>query len=416
MYSQHDVQILRDLARQVAHIADGPVMAERRRLWKLHNSLQPCRPMILIFPEGSWGELLPGPVLRCDDAGARGAEWNLLSRLYAFEHFRSDNVVEKDWDVGKVIRSTGWGLDAQHRPSTAARGSWAFDPVIKTPQDMKKLHFPEVTDDPEATHRNLEFAQELFGDVLDVKLVGVSHISFHLMSLYTGWRGLEQVMYDMIEEPEWLHDAMAFLEAGHHQLVNQYVEQNLFSLNNDGTYHSSGGVGYTDELPKPGFDPDRVRPCDIWSSAEAQELAQVSPEMHREFSLEYEKRLLAPFGLNGYGCCEDLTTKLNDVLAIPNIRRISIAPSADVDSCAEQMGSCCIFSWKPQPSHLVGDFNPEFVRGYIAHTLDAARGCVLEMILKDTHTCEGHPERFDEWTRIAWELVEGRAGYPGHGS
>jgi hypothetical protein len=28
------------------------------------------------------------------------------------------------------------------------------------------------------------------------------------------------------------------------------------------------------------------------------------------------------------------------------------------------------------------------------------------MILKDTHTCENHPERFTEWTKIARNLVE----------
>jgi len=29
----------------------------------------------------------------------------------------------------------------------------------------------------------------------------------------------------------------------------------------------------------------------------------------------------------------------------------------------------------------------------------------VEVILKDTHTCEGHPERFDEWCRIAREEI-----------
>ncbi len=28
------------------------------------------------------------------------------------------------------------------------------------------------------------------------------------------------------------------------------------------------------------------------------------------------------------------------------------------------------------------------------------------MILKDTHTCDHHPERFAQWTQIAWEEVE----------
>jgi hypothetical protein len=83
----------------------------------------------------------------------------------------------------------------------------------------------------------------------------------------------------------------------------QYEALDLLSLNNDNTYHSSGGVGYMDQLPAPGFDPERVR-------------------------------------------------------------------------------------------------------DYIQHGLAVTKACVLEMILKDTHTCEGHPERFSQWSRIARQLVE----------
>ena len=408
MISAADRQVLRDLAQRVAEIAALPVMAERKRLWRQHNSLKPCRPMILVFPEGSWRELLPDSALRCTDQAARRIEWDLRHRVYAHEHFRSDNVIEREWTVGKAIRNSGWGLEAQWTHSPSATGARAFKPVILERRDLKRLQFPAVVHDEKATRENLAGAQELFGDILDVKLRGVAHVSFHLMSLYTSLRGLEQVMLDMVEEPEWLHEAMAFLEEGHHRLVRQYVEQNLLSLNNDNTYHSSGGNGFTEDLPAPGLDPDRVRPRDMWASAEAQELAQVSPAMHREFSLEYEKRLLAPFGLNGYGCCEDLTAKLDDVLTIPRLRRVSCSPWAHVDRCAEKLGPKCIFSWKPHPSHLVGAFSVEKIRGYVQHAVDAARrhGCVLEMILKDTHTCEQRPERFDEWTRIARRIVE----------
>ena len=78
-----------------------------------------------------------------------------------------------------------------------------------------------------------------------------------------------------------------------------------------------------------------------------------------------------------------------------------------MDACAEKLKGNYIFSWKPRPAHLVGEFDPKRVRDYIAHTLRAAEanGCVLEMILKDTHTCE-HPERFTEWTRIAKQLIQ----------
>ena len=406
--SSDDRTILRDLARQVADLAALPVQAERRKLWGDHNSLRTTRPMILLFPEGAWEEIMPGGGMTCGQERARGIERHLRMLIYRHEHFADDMVLENEWIVRKVVRSTGWGLSPRHIASPAARGAWHFDPVIKTPADLKKLKVPEISWDEEATERNLADATDLFGDILDVKLTGVARLCYHLMSQYTGLRGLEEVMIDMYAEPQMLHDAMEFLTAGHQSVLQQHIDLNLLSLNNDATYQNSGGNGYTDQLPADGFDPDRVRPCDMWASAEAQEMAQVGPDQHAEFVLQYEKRLLAPWGLNGYGCCEDLTDKMEHVFTIPNIRRISISPWADVDRCAEKLKGDYIFSWKPHPAHLVGEFNEEMIRGYIRHTVEVAvaNGCVLEMILKDTHTCEHHPDRFDRWCRIAREEVD----------
>jgi hypothetical protein len=407
MISSSEREIIRELAGRVAEIAALPIQEERRELWKKHNSLQKARPMILISPEGSWQELLPDSVLKCEDKDARQVEWQLRHRIYQHEHFVDDTVIEGEWPVQKVVHNTGWGMESKRTPSTEARGAWRYESVIKEPSDLEKIQMPQITYHEEATMKNLEDAEDLFDGILDVKLRGISRVSYHLMSLYISWRGLKQMMMDMYRNPEMLHEAMSILERGHRGLLEQYVDQNLLSLNNDGSYHSSGGVGYTDELPKPGFDPKRVRPCDMWSSAESQEMAQVGPRQHAEFVITYEKRLLEPFGLNGYGCCEDLTDKLDDVFAIPNMRRISISPFADVDACAEKLKGDYIYSWKPKPTHMVGEFDAGMVRDYIKHTIKVARenGCVLEMILKDTHTCEHHPERFDRWTKIARDEV-----------
>ena len=378
-------------------------------------------------PEGSWQELLPLSELKCGSeedepafpprlwpgrfiylTGTRRMEWELRRRLYYHEHIHDDTVIEKEWIVHKAVTNTGWGLQARYTPSSDSDGAWAFDPVINSPADLQKLRFPEIVYDEKATQRALEEAQELVGDILDVKLKGVSRVSFHLMSLYCRLRGLEEVMLDMYLNPGMLHEAMAFLEEGHRRVIERYEELNVLSLNNDGTYHSSGGVGYTEELPRPDYDAHRIRPCDIWASAESQEMAQVSPELHYEFVMQYEKRLLEPFGLNGYGCCEALDRKLDNVFTIPNMRRISISPWADVEACAEKLQGNYIYSWKPDPSDLVGTFDVQKIREYIQRTLDVteANGCVIEMILKDTHTCENHPERFTWWTDIARELVE----------
>lgn len=404
--NQHDRMIIRDLARRVAEIAALPAQATRRGWWVEHNSLRSTRPMILVFPEGSWQELLTDRDLCCEDERARRIEYQLRQRIYYHEHFQDDTVIEPTWIVHKVIHNTGWGLEAKHIPSTEARGAWLFDPVITKPEDMKQLHFPEVAYDETATQSAQTEAQELFGDILDVQLKGINHISYHLMAIYTGWRGLEQVMMDMVLNPGWLHDAMAFLTEGHQRMLQQYIDQNLLSLNNDGTYQNSGGNGYTNELPAPGFDPERIRPIDMWGSAEAQEMAGVSPAMHDEFIIQYEKKLLAPFGLTGYGCCEDLTHKLDDVFTIPNIRRISISPFADVDACAEKLQGDYVYSWKPNPAHLVGAFDEVRIRDYIRHAVEVtqANGCAMEMVLKDTHTCEHQPQRFDRWLAIAREV------------
>jgi len=411
-FSSRDCRLLRDLARRAAQIAADPVMDQRRQAWVEHNSLRSAYPMMLIFPEGAWQELLPETVLRCEGAEARQVERSLRMRIHTFEHFQDDTVVEAEWIVPRRIRNSGWGLEPRRIPSPEARGAWHFDPVIREPADLKKLRFPRIDLDEAGSLQDLEQLSELFGDILAVRMAGVKHLSYHLMNQYTALRGLEEVMIDMVAEPQMLHDAMGFFAEGHHRILKQYLELNLLSFNNDNTYQNSGGNSYTDELPRPGADPARARPCDLWASAEAQELTLVSPEHHEEFSLAYEKRLLAPFGLTGYGCCDDLSHKLDLVFAIPHIRRISIAPSADVDHCAPRLKGEYLFSWKPNPAHLVGRFDEQALRRYLCHTVEITQqhDCVLEMILKDTHTCEHQPGRFDEWTRIGRQVIEEIAG------
>ena len=400
--------IIRDLASRVADIAALPVQEERRRLWKSHNSLHPQRPMILIFPEGGWTELLPESNLQCESSEARAIEGDLRRRIYAHEHFVDDTVVEAHWTVRKAIGLSSWGLEPRQHASTTERGAWSFEPVLASRADLERLRTPTVTHDESETERRVGDAEELLGDILPVRLKGVAHVSYHLMQQYTYLRGLEQMMIDMYEDPDLLHDTMRFFVTAHQSILEQYINLNLLSLNNDDTYHSSGGVGYTDEIPLPGNDPDRVLPEDMWASAESQELAQVGPMQHEEFALRYERELLEPFALSGYGCCEPLTDRLGLVFSIPGIRRLSISPWADIETAAAELGPNYIFSWKPRPMDLVGGFDDESVRSYLRATLEAARrnDCVLEMILKDTHTCEHHPERFDRWSQIAREEVE----------
>ena len=413
LFTAPDRIILLDLAKSIAEIGAAPVQQERIRLWKRHHALQSCRPMLLIYPEGSWRELIPEESLRCAEPQARNMEAHFRRLIHQHEHFDCDNVIQPVWYVDKVIHETGWGLEEQRIAAPSTLGAWHIDPVLHSAADLRKLRQPELSCDVRASQASLTQMQELFGKVLDVQLQGRARVSYHLMSQYTRLRGLTEAMLDMYENPGLIHEFMAFVTEGHLRLMRQYIKLGLLALNNNDTYHSSGGNGWTDALPGKSFDGVHVEPRHMWGSAESQELAQVGPEQHAEFALAYEKKLLAPFALTGYGCCEDLTRKMDLIFEhLPNIRRISISPWADVDACAAKLaGRRAIFSWKPNPAHLVGAFNETALRAYIRHTLEVGRqhDCALEIILKDTHTCENHPERFDRWSRIAREEIVGQS-------
>ena len=72
--------------------------------------------------------------------------------------------------------------------------------------------------------------------------------------------------------------------------------------------------------------------------------------MHEEFDIEYAREYFDGFGLVYYGCCEPLDRKIDIVRKLPNLRKISITPWADVKRAAEQMGSDFVMARKPNPA------------------------------------------------------------------
>jgi len=415
MFSMHDRQILRDLAFRVCDVASHEIMQSRRLLWMRHNRLEKTRPLILVFPEGAWREVISNEDLKCEGQSSRDIELELRKRIYQHHFINDDQPIEKSWIVYKTINGIktkgslsvhNWGIASRHLTTESETGAFGFDPVIHTAQDLRKLKAPVLSYDEKSTMNEFEMFNDLFGDILDVQLKGIAYISFHFMSSYCHLRGLEQMLYDLYDEPQMVHEAMSFFLAGYNYLIDQCLEQKLLSLNNDGSYVSSGGLGYTDELPRSTLSPGLTFTNNLWASAESQEMTSVSPEMHEEFSMQYERRILARFGLTGYGCCDDLTRKMHYVFKTPNLRRISISPWADIGSCAEKIQNNYILSWKPNPAYMAGDFDIDFIGKYIDKSIKAAQGSVMEIVLKDTHTCSQHPERFGQWVCKTREIID----------
>jgi hypothetical protein len=405
--NQRDRLILRELAKQVADLAARPVEEEKRELWYRHNALEPTRPLVFCDPENGWNEILTPETLQCEGGLARAWEWHLRREVFWGAQMRDDKVIEPVFNVGHVYTETDWGL-RETRIGGEGGGSWRWEAPLKTYDDMDKLRFPQITVDYEATQELLQLAQETFGDILQVRLKTVWWWSFGMTQTLVYLRGLEQIMYDMVDCPDELHRLMAFLRDGHAARLDFLEKNGLLFLNNDGTYVGSGGFGWTHELPQPDFN-GHVRPVDMWGFAESQETVGISASMFEEFIFPYQLSLLERFGLNCYGCCEPLDSRWHVVEKFPRLRRVSMSPWVNVEVMAERLGNRYVFSWKPHPGVLATDtFDEEFVRQTLRQGLRALKrnDCRVEIIMKDCHTIRRDPQRVIRWVQIAKEEAE----------
>jgi hypothetical protein len=400
--------ILRGLAAKVAELAARPVEAEKRELWYRHNALQPTRPLIFCDPENGWNEIIRPDRLSCRGTLARDWEMRLRKEIYWAEEMQDDRVIQPVFDVAHVYTETDWGM---HETKTGgeAGGSYVWDAPLKSyAEDLPRLRFPLIQVDATQSALLLALAEETLGDRLKVRLKTVWWWTLGMTWTLINLRGLQQMMFDMLDHPDELHAVMAFLRDGTLARLDHLERNGLLSLNNDGAYVGSGGFGWTHELPAPGFT-GHVRTQDMWGFGESQETVGVSPAMFEEFIFPYQLPLLARFGLNCYGCCEPLDKRWRLVERFPHLRRVSVSPWSNQDLMAERLGPHYIFSRKPRPADLaMPAFDEDLVRRDLRDTMQIARrhDCRLEVIMKDNHTIANDPRRVTRWVEIAREEAE----------
>ncbi len=399
-------QTIRELARKVADIAALPVQHERTNLIRALNDLRPIRPVVLAFPEGGWREIIPDSTLTCTQHLLRQWESHLRGLIFRHEMIGDDYPITNDFNVPWRVQHSGFGL-AETRTRSQDTGSYHWDPPIKTRADFDKLHHDTVTIDRQATTAAVTLADDILGDILNVQIHGNLWWTTGLTQTLVHLRGLDQVMFDMYDDPQLLHDMMAFLRDSTIAQLETFQAEGVLCLNNGpNDYVGSGGLGCTAELPAADFS-DNVRLKDMWALAESQETVGVGPLQFAEFILPYQQPLMDRFGLVCYGCCEPIDKRLDLLInRVPNLRRLSISPWSDRHLAAQRIGKNYVFSWKPNPSYICSP-QPDWdaARKAIEETVDIARNCCLEMIMKDTHTFCNDPSRIGQWARIALEVA-----------
>ncbi len=408
--TKEEKAVLRALGRRIAEIAALPIQETRRRMWKRMNGLDPVKPMVWIF-EIPWHEMNVNDelTLRTRDPFLQNVEQGLRRTIYQWDHLQGDMVVEPYVPCPIAYHDSGIGIredvETVQTDPLSSVVSRHFNVQIACEDDIAKIQMPTITLDPEATERRYACLCEVFDGVIPVRKTGVRQTSIAPWDELVRFIGVEQSLLALSERPRFVHKVIDRMTQTYLTRLDQFERLNLLSPNNDSTV-LGGGYCYTDDLPRAGFDPRHVRPCDMWGRAMAQIFSAVSPAMHEEFALQYEMKYLKRFGLVYYGCCEPLDKKLGILAKIPNLRTISMSPWVNAAEAAAAVGRRYVYSMKPSPALLAGDeWDPAAVRRDLAGLLAATRDCATEVILKDISTVRYQPSRLWEWAAIAAELT-----------
>jgi len=398
-----DLAILRDLAKRYADAARDPIQDQRRDLWRRHNSLKQTRPLIYTRAF-AWHEL---PESRCVVADPFLRQFEGFFRYQLFWHSLNDDSIFEPWVTVQAVRKCqGWGVEIDRKFSSEPRGSYKVNYAIKSLDDVAKLRVPWHEIDEQQTRENVTRTQDALGDVLTVNLDRGPAYRMWSADLSTDLgllRGIEHIMVDMVDNPQWLHRLVKFMADGVLKTHEEAEAAGDWGL----CAHQNQAMPYAEELPDPAANVNGVPRNQLWGYMAAQEFTGVSPAMHEEFLLRYQLPILSRFGLSAYGCCENLTRKIGMLRAIPNLRRIAVSPFADVPACAEQIGCDYVLSYRPSPADMVGyGFDESRVRSILTRDLRACRNCHVDITLKDVETVQGDPRRVKRWVEVTKEVIE----------
>jgi hypothetical protein len=402
--TKKDKIFLVSLAEQVADLSIRPIEKEKRELWYKLDALEAIRPLISCDIENGWNEVIPEKSLNCSSSLAKRWEFALLKEIWWGNKICDDKVIEPFFDIGYTYEESNWGLEQKFYGGLNG-GSYTWEPLIKNKSDVHELRFPTLDIDYENTRQTVELAQSIFGGILKIRLRSVWWWSLGLTYELALFRGLGQMMIDMIDDPGFIHFLMCFIKEGVINKLKYLEEKNLLSLSN-GCYVGPGGFAYTKELPSEGFK-RRVRLKDIWGFSESQETIGISPEMFSEFIFPYQLEILRKFGLCSYGCCEPLEKRWKIIEQIPNLRRVSVSAFADIGKMAKYVEDKCIYSLKACPWDIATpEIDTKSIRKKLRNSFKLSEDCRVEVLMQDNHTIGNNPQNVIDWVRIAKEEAE----------
>lgn len=409
-YSQKEIGIVRDLAKQYMEVAMSEKHIRMRKRFCDTNDLKIVRPP-LIMEEIPWHEMKLGEQFQCvcEDPDLYSAEYYLRFTLYRAKTFRCDIHMDPFWSVRKSFSNTGNGFDWAVQEDIKAVDkdnnivSHRYHDVLAEESTLDEMyHDPVVTPYPENDQANLERAYEILGDTIPIVLRGAElwHSPWDAIARL---RGVETVLMDMFDRPEYLHKIVRLFTRSRSVEMDQMEKFGLYDPCVTNIHCTPGAFTHSEA-----YDPNFGRCKDTWFRTMAQMFSSVSPDAHYEFDIQYSVPLASRCAYTYYGCCEPLWDRIGILKHYPNLRKIGCSPWSKVEATAEAIEGKYVLSRKPNPAHVASVTDPELIRKEIEETVRACLkyGCPCDITLKDISTVGYRPENLVVWAETASEVLD----------
>lgn len=404
--SRHDREILRSLAQKQLEYANSPKNTEILKKWDALAHGRRETPTVRLLFSNFPHEVIT-PRLQCEGETARGVEYSLLNTLVGRELFDDDTPISPTFEVHWNTWVSPFGIQP-HFTRASGKHAMGFhiDPVIEDlGEEYHKLEGGGFGVDREATKERIALVEDLFGDILPVRMAMGSlpgGITNPLVSLM----GMENYYCSMYDYPDILHKVMDMATRVYEDYYDFLEKEDLLLPTCGISPVAQESFAFNSELPE-----DHVtKTTQCWGFLESQETTAVSAETFGEFVFPYQDRMVKRFGLLSYGCCERVDAIWPDYLSKwKNLRKLSVSPFNNEAQVGEYLrGSNVVYYSKPRAEFVTnpGPMDEDALREYFKGVCEAASGCLFEMAQREVGTIFGDYERGRRYVEIAKECIQ----------
>ena len=406
-----DKQIIRELAKQYMEMATSEKQQKMNLRFQATIDVKIVRPPLMI-DEIPWYQMNIDDELTClcQEDRAREVELEFRKAIYRWKHFRADTLFEPFYRVHASFDTTGYGLQGKteilRTAATNTIVSHHYEDILEDEEALDELfHMPEFTVRPDKDEEAMNYYTDLLGDSMPVILCGppfsgwnADYLYFMPWDIIAGLRGMEPLLFDLYDRPEYMHRIMDKICAATSAQLD-FIEANFHIAVPPAVLHCT--PAYISGLASDGLKA-------TWFRGAAQGFGSVSPEMHEEFEIDHILPIAERFAYTYYGCCEPLDKKVGILKKIPNLRMLGVSPWANDKVMAEQIKGDYVYSRKPNPANVAIHTDPEVIRKEIEDTVKACvrYGCPVDFALKDISTVSHRPENLIVWSEVASSVLD----------